>query len=157
MKQIGLNKTRNEETGQYESKVSTQEVVEDYKKGMLKSEIAKKHNVTLRCVATHLDKAGALQLEIFKKGRADELAEQQRLLGKAGKLITEAIIDKNKNGKKLSDESYFTLGVLASRIATARGIYQDKERLERGESTGNVHIIYEAITELQKKRAQGKT
>ncbi|NIO20689.1 MAG: hypothetical protein GTN76_08115 [Candidatus Aenigmarchaeota archaeon] len=40
--------------------------------------------------------------------------------------------------------------------ATAKGINFDKERVERGQSTKNVAIIYEAITDLQKRRAKGE-
>jgi len=37
-----------------------------------------------------------------------------------------------------------------------RSVAHDKERLERGESTENVAVLYEAIKDLQKRRAKGE-
>lgn len=76
-------------------------------------------------------------VEYYKKNRADLLTFDQ--------LTYRSYITKEKLEKASARD-----------LELMRGITYDKERLTRGESTENVHVIIEAITDLQKRRAKGE-
>ena len=115
-----------------------QKVIPDVSTGAI-SKIAKKFESNKELV------------EFYRKNRADILADLQRLKVEKQHLIlkslTEAEIKSMKSMEKFK-------AVVA--LDTGMGIDFDKERLERGQSTENVHVIYEAIVALQKKRAKGE-
>jgi len=60
----------------------------------------------------------------------------------------------------LTYRSYITKEKLekasARDLELMRGITYDKERLTRDESTENIHVIIEALDDLQKRRAKGE-
>ncbi len=69
--------------------------------------------------------------EIFRAYRADILAEKQR------QILMLSTTSDAQNGRDQRD------------YATTLGIYYDKERLERGQSTGNIQVIQGLSAELQ--------
>jgi DNA invertase Pin-like site-specific DNA recombinase len=76
-------------------------------------------------------------VEFYKKNRADLLA------------LDQATYRSHITKEKLEKAS-------AKDLELMRCMAYDKERLERGESTENVAVIYAAITDLQKRRAKGE-
>jgi len=90
-------------------------------------------------------------VEFYKNNRADLLADLQRLKVEKQHLILKSLTEEEIAGMKTIEKFRALLA-----LDTGIGIDQDKERLERGESTENVSIIYEAIVDLQKRRAKGE-
>ncbi len=76
-------------------------------------------------------------VEYYKKNRADLLAFDQM------------VYRSHITPEKLEKAS-------ARDLELMRGITYDKERLTRGESTDNIHVIIEALDDLQKRRAKGE-
>jgi len=88
-------------------------------------------------------------VEYFKKNRADVLANLQRLKVEKQHLILESMTEKELKGLKATEKFK---GLVA--LDTGMGIDFDKERLERGQSTENVHLLIEAIEDLKRRRAK---
>lgn len=76
-------------------------------------------------------------VDSYKKNRADILAHDQ--------MIYRSHITEEKLKKTCPRD-----------LEWMRAVAYDKERIERGESTENIHVIIEAITDLQKRIAEGK-
>ncbi len=76
-------------------------------------------------------------VEYYKKNRADLLTFDQM------------VYRSHITPEKLEKTSARDLEIM-------RSVAHDKERLERGESTENVSVIYQAIVDLQERRAKGK-
>lgn len=74
-------------------------------------------------------------VEYYRRNRADLLAYDQ------------IVYRSHITPEKLEKTSARDLEIM-------RGVTYDKERLERGESTENVSVIYQAIVDLQKRRAK---
>lgn len=87
----------------------------------------------------------------FKRKRADEYAD----IGRLGTGLLKRWVWQlhGYDPAKLTIQE-LTRG--ATEVAKVVGIMSDKERLERGQSTENVHVIVEAIEDLKKRRAKAK-
>lgn len=96
-------------------------------------------------------KANKEMLALFKKDRGDIFARAGMKYNQLRDLILASMTD-----KEIEDMTPTQKIAALPKLEIAHGTIYDKERLEKGESTQNVHLIVEAITDLQKRRLEGK-
>lgn len=96
-------------------------------------------------------KANKEALALYKKHRGDVFAEAGMKYRELADLILASMTDEEIRGMTPTQKI-----TALPKIEIAHGTIYDKERLETGESTQNVHVIVDAIADLQKRRQEGK-
>jgi IS30 family transposase len=136
-----------ERTQRTARKLNRAQVLEQAKRGMSHSEIAKQQGVNKSTVLRFLQQRQPERqaLEHFKTHRADVLAQLQRKSLDAQERIIDTLDDGVIKALTPSQKSSFLLSL---NITT--GTSFDKERLQRGQSTSNQSILSRLVDETVK-------
>ena len=141
----------------------TTEIPDDKKKiikafieaGMPYKEIVELTNVAMGTITkikgNPAIKADKEMLAVYKKQRADVFTSAGMKYSQLRDLILSSMTSEEIREMTITQK----ISALP-KLEIAHGTIYDKERLERGESTENVHVIVDAITDLQKRRLEGK-
>lgn len=123
--------------------------------GMPYKEIQELTNVSMGIItkikANPAIKADKEMVALFRKDRADVFTQAGMKYNQLRDLILASMTD-----VEIEDMTITQKIAALPKLELAHAVIYDKERLERGESTENVHVIVEAITDLQKRRLEGK-